>query len=99
MGFQPGIHRAALHPLNQEEKMGFQPIWGHLPSKAIHRAALHPLNQEEKMGFQPIWGHLPRTVPFGSFLQPPGLPPCCSPGSIALQADTARGKRQISVLQ
>lgn len=38
-----GIPRAALYPLNQEEKMGFQLIWGHLPRMAPFSCFFHPL--------------------------------------------------------
>lgn len=63
------------------------------PARAL--SALHPLNQEEKKwDFNQFWGIFPSTEPFISALQPP-----VAPGSSALQADTVRGKRQISVLQ
>lgn len=66
------------------------------PARAFAELLSTLRTRRKRRDFNQFGGHLPRTA----FFSPPApLPVRCSPGSSALQADAARGKRQISVLQ
>lgn len=69
------------------------------PARAFTELPFTLRTWRKRWDFNQFGGVSPEQHLSAAFGSPPPLPVCCSPDSSALQADTARGKRQISVLQ